>query len=100
EPLRWRWRGDATELLVIRTLGGVYLSHGRYREALEVLRGANGRLASLPQAAALQQDLSEAFRSLFLEGGADGLQPIQAVGLFEDFRELTPPGAEGDEMVR
>jgi hypothetical protein len=28
------------------------------------------------------------------------LQPIQALGLFYDFRELTPIGADGDEMVR
>lgn len=100
EPLRWRWRGDASELEVIRTLGGVYLDQGRYREALEVLRGAGNRLPNLPQAAELRADLSNAFRALFLEGAADGLQPIQAVALFEDFRDLTPPGAEGDDMVR
>lgn len=100
EPLRWRWRGDASELEVIRTLGGVYLQQGLYREALEVLRGAGNRLPNLPQSAELQEDLSDAFRSLFLEGAADGLQPIQAVALFEDFRDLTPPGAEGDDMVR
>lgn len=100
EPLRWRWRGDAAELEVIRTLGGVYLEQGRYREALEVLRGAGNRLPFLPQAAELQADLANAFRALFLEGAADGLQPIQAVALFEDFRDLTPPGAEGDDMVR
>lgn len=100
EPLRWRWRGDAAELEVIRTLGAVYLEQGRYREALEVLRGAGNRMPDLPQAAELQADLSNAFRALFLEGAADGLQPIQAVALFEDFRDLTPPGAEGDDMVR
>lgn len=100
EPLRWRWRGDAAELEVVRTLGAVYLDQGRYREALEVLRGAGNRMPDLPQSAELQADLSNAFRALFLEGAADGLQPIQAVGLFEDFRDLTPPGAEGDDMVR
>lgn len=100
EPLRWRWRGDTTELEVIRTLAGVYLDQGLYREALEVLRGAGNRLPNLPQSTELQADLSQAFRALFLDGAADGLQPIQAVALFEDFRDLTPPGAEGDEMVR
>ncbi len=100
EPLRWRWRGDATELEVIRTLGGLYLSQGRYREALDALRGAGSRFTSLPQAAELQQDLAEAFRSLFLDGAADGLQPVQALALFYDFRELTPVGADGDDMVR
>ncbi|CAN5282851.1 hypothetical protein BH10PSE2_BH10PSE2_20970 [soil metagenome] len=100
EQLKWRWRGDATELSVIRTLGGIYLSQGRYREALEVLRGAGKRLGDLPGAAELQADLSGAFRALFLEGAADGLQPVQALALFYDFRDLTPVGADGDEMVR
>ncbi|WP_374275906.1 hypothetical protein [Brevundimonas sp.] len=100
EPLRWRWRGDATELAVIRTLGDIYLSQGRYREALEALRGAGRRLPDLPEAVELQNDLAAAFRALFLEGGVDGLEPVQALALFYDFRELTPVGAEGDDMVR
>ena len=100
ESLKWRWRGDATELAVIRTLGGLYLSQGRYREALDALRGAGKRMASLPGAAELQADLANAFRALFLEGAADGLQPVQALALFFDFRDLTPVGADGDEMVR
>ena len=100
EGLRWRWRGDATELAVIRQLGQIYLSQGLYREALTALKGAGPRMAQLPGAPELQGDLNNAFRALFLEGGADGLQPIQALGLFYDFRELTPIGADGDEMVR
>jgi len=100
EALRWRWRGDATELAVIRQLGQIYLSQGLYREALTALKGAGPRMAQLPGAPELQGDLNNAFRALFLEGGADGLQPIQALGLFYDFRELTPIGADGDEMVR
>ncbi|WP_426050621.1 tetratricopeptide repeat protein [Brevundimonas sp. SL161] len=100
EQLKWRWRGDATELSVIRTLGGLYLSQGRYREALDALRGAGKRLGDLPGAVELQTDLSNAFRALFLDGAADGLQPVQALALFYDFRDLTPVGADGDEMVR
>jgi tetratricopeptide (TPR) repeat protein len=100
ETLRWRWRGDATELEVIRTLGQLYLSQGLYREALTALRAAGPRMATMPGGIELQADVQAAFRMLFLEGGADGLQPIQALGLFYDFRELTPIGADGDEMVR
>ena len=100
EQLKWRWRGDATELAVIRTLGGLYLTQGRYREALDALRGAGKRLGDLPGAVELQADLQNAFRALFLDGAADGLQPVQALALFYDFRDLTPVGADGDEMVR
>jgi len=100
EPLKWRWRGDATELQLIRTLGQIYLSQGLYREGMATLKAGTGRLSRLPEAAAVQQDLAAAFRTLFIEGAADGLQPIQALALFYDFRELTPVGAEGDDMVR
>lgn len=98
--LRYRWRGDGTELEIIRTLGGIYLTQGRYREALETLRSAGRSLPNLPEAVQLQTDLAEAFRSLFMDGVADGLQPVQALALFIDFRELTPLGADGDMMVR
>ena len=100
EGLKWRWRGDATELAVIRTLGEVYLSQGRYREALDALRRAGKRMNNIRGAAEVQADAAEAFRALFLDGAADGLQPVQALGLFFDFRDMTPVGADGDEMVR
>ena len=100
DGLRYRWRGDATELDTIRALGQIYLSLGRYREALDALRSAGQLLPDLPEAVQLQADLNNAFRSLFLQGQADGLQPIQALALFYDFKELTPIGADGDLMVR
>jgi tetratricopeptide (TPR) repeat protein len=100
DGLRYRWRGDATELETIRALGQLYLSQGRYREALEAFRTAGARLPDLPEALQLQADLAAAFRALFLDGLADGLEPVQALALFYDFKELTPVGAEGDMMVR
>ncbi|WP_292053898.1 MULTISPECIES: tetratricopeptide repeat protein [unclassified Brevundimonas] len=100
ELLKWRWRGDGIELAVIQSLGELYLSQGRYREALTALKTAGSRITSLPGGARLQEQLDRAFRAMFLEGAADGLQPVQALALFFDFRELTPVGADGDEMVR
>jgi tetratricopeptide (TPR) repeat protein len=100
DGLRYRWRGDTTELETIRALGQLYLSQGHYREALQALRSAGQRLPDLPAAQQLQSDLNAAFRSLFLDGAADGLEPVQALALFYDFKELTPLGADGDLMVR
>ena len=99
DNLRYRWRGDATELEAIRALGQLYLAQGRYREALEALRSTGGR-QDLPEAVQLQTDLAKGFRALFLDGMADGLEPVQALALFYDFKDLTPLGADGDLMVR
>ncbi len=98
--IRFRWRGDATELEAARALGRLFVSQGRYREALEALRSSNLGSPDLAAAASVQGDLTSDFRSLFLDGGADGLAPIQALGLFFDFKDLTPVGADGDAMVR
>ena len=100
DGLRYRWRGGSFELETIRTLGQLYLSQGRYREALEALRSAGRRMPDLPEAVQLQADLDAAFKGLFLDGQADGLEPVQALALFYDFKELTPLGADGDLMVR
>jgi tetratricopeptide (TPR) repeat protein len=98
--IRYRWRGDGTEVEAARALGRLYIAQGRYREALAVLKSSEAAPGDLPASAGVQADLSGAFRSLFLEGGADGLPPIQALGLFFDFKDLTPIGTDGDTMVR
>ena len=100
DGLRYRWRGDATELETIRALGQLYLNQGRYREALEAFRSAGTKMPDLPEALQLHADLNAAFRLLFLDGAASGLEPVQALALFYDFKELTPIGADGDLMVR
>ncbi len=100
DALRFLWRGDATEIDVIRELGTLDIAQGRYREALEAMRSAGSRLPDLPSSVALREELTSAFRALFLEGRADGMEPVQQLALFYDFKELTPIGADGDLMVR
>jgi hypothetical protein len=41
----------------------------------------------------------QAFEQLYLEGGADRLPPVKALALYEEFKELTPAGDRGTEMV-
>jgi hypothetical protein len=48
----------------------------------------------------IQEEAAATFDSLFLDGRGDALPPIEALGLFYDFRELTPIGRRGDEMIR
>ncbi len=101
DGLRFRWRGDAIEIETIRTLGQLEVSLGRYREALYALRSAVQRDDDVPGVAELQADLSNIFHSLFIDGKADGLQPLDALALWDDFAPtLAPIGAEGDQMVR
>jgi hypothetical protein len=40
------------------------------------------------------------FAGLFLDGQADSLDAIAALAIYYDYRHLTPPGVEGDTMIR
>jgi hypothetical protein len=48
----------------------------------------------------IQDEAATTFDSLFLSGKGDGMPAIDALALFYDFRELTPIGGRGDEMIR
>ncbi|EGF91189.1 tetratricopeptide repeat family protein [Asticcacaulis biprosthecium C19] len=100
DSLRFRWRGDKTEMEIVGNMGQIYLSMGHYREAMQVLRTGGQQFANSPEGLKISNALNQTFRALFLGGQADGLQPVEALGLFYDFQELTPQGADGDEMVR
>ena len=100
EALRFRWRGDATEIQIVGMLGEAYSELGRWRDALNVMRAVADRYAMNPAARQLRADMSTLFERLFLDGEADQLEPIQALGLFYEFSDLTPVGANGDRIVR
>jgi hypothetical protein len=99
EQARFLWRGGALELAVTRQLADLYLQEGDARRGLSLLRGVAAQFADSPEAAAITQRMSDAFADLYLKGGADKLKPLTAVALFQEFRELMPAGAKGDQMI-
>ena len=100
ESLRYRWRGDATELEASRLLGEIYAGAGRYAQALEVMRAAQARFPDSAVARRIGADMDALFRRLYLEDEADRMGPIEALALYREYAFLTPIGSEGDRMVR
>ncbi len=100
EALRFRWRGDDLELAIVGVLGETYSELGRWREALQTMRVVADRYPAAPAARRLRQEMATLFERLFLDGEADQLEPIQALGLFYEFSDLTPVGPNGDRIVR
>ena len=100
ESLTTIWRGDETEIEALKVLAHLYTEDGRYRDAFYVMRSA---MAARPDSALTRQIQDEAaatFDALFLTSKGDAMPAIDALALFYDFRELTPIGARGDEMIR
>ena len=101
DGLRYAWRGGPFEYNLLRKLGELYLEDGDYRDGLITLRQAAVYFPErATDSAEVAEDMARAFRRLFLEGEADKLDPLTALALYYDFRELTPTGEDGDEMIR
>ncbi|MBC9875966.1 tetratricopeptide repeat protein [Bradyrhizobium sp. INPA01-394B] len=100
ETLSMTWRGDAIEVKTLQMLSQLYSENGRYRDALTAARTAT-RLQPNSEASRQAQDLaSELFTQIFLGPKGDELPPVEALGMFYEFRELTPIGRRGDELIR
>ncbi len=100
EKLRFAWRGDDFELELLKQLGDLYVVQKEFREGLSVLRQAATYFPKSTRTAGLTKKMTDIYNDLFLEGGADNMQPLKAMALFLEFRELTPLGADGDVMLR
>lgn len=98
--LSLRWRGDEIELKSLRLLSKLYAENGQYRESFQSMKTAVLVDRGADTTRSLQDEIGRQFEDLFLHGGAAALNPVEALALYYDFRELTPIGAKGDEMVR
>ena len=100
ETLTTIWRGGETEAEGLKLLAHLYTEENRYRAAFHVMRVALLVHANSEFTRAIQDEAAVTFDSLFLGGKGDAMPPVEALGLFYDFRDLTPIGRRGDEMIR
>ncbi|WMT90004.1 hypothetical protein [Pelagibacterium sp. H642] len=94
------WRGDQLEIDIVAKLTDLQYRNGDYRDAFVLTREMAD---SFEDASLLDPLLARArveFSGLFLDGQADSLDPVAALAIYYDYRHLTPPGAEGDMMIR
>lgn len=100
KALAFAWRGDEVELRTLRFLANLQAQTGQWRDAFTSMRSA---VLVGPKAAItgrLQEDMGKEFASLYLDGKGAALAPLDALMLYYDFRDLTPPGRLGEEIVR
>ena len=100
ESLTTTWRGDDTEIEALQLLARLYTEEARYRDAFHVMRTAMQSHPNSEMTRRIQEEAAASFDSLFLAGKGDGMPAIEALALFYDFKELTPVGRRGDEMIR
>ncbi len=94
------WRGDDVEVGTLGRLGRLYAEAGRWREAFLTARRANLMYADHEITRALHDEAARLFEDLFLSGKGDTLSRVDSLALYFDFKEFTPIGRRGDEIVR
>jgi tetratricopeptide (TPR) repeat protein len=100
ETLSVTWRGDDVEVATLGRLGRLYAEAGRWREAFLIARQLNRLYADHEVTRALHDEAARHFENLFLSGKGESLERVEALALYFDFREFTPIGRRGDEIVR
>jgi tetratricopeptide (TPR) repeat protein len=94
------WRGDETEAEALALLARFYGEEGRYRDEFHLMKVALTAHPRSEMTRRIQDDAAGTFEALFLTPKGDALGAIDALSLFYDFRNLTPVGRRGDEMIR
>jgi hypothetical protein len=81
-------------------MADIYAQNHRYNDALLAVRTAT-RLQPNSEVSRQAQDMAAAlFTELYLTPKGDDLPPVEALAMFYEFRDLTPIGRRGDEMIR
>ena len=99
ELLRYAWRGDELETLVNFRLGQVYLDNKDYLKGLTVWRNASSFSPGTQIAQDMKLAMGKNFRDVFANDRLKDISPLEAISLYEEFKDLTPPGNEGNRVV-
>ena len=100
ETVAATWRGDSIEVQTQAMLAKLYAAKARYPETFAAVRRANELEPNSEAARKMQDDASVLFEQIYNGAKGDELAPVEALATFYEFRDLTPIGRRGDEMIR
>lgn len=99
EGLRYAWRGDELEAQINYMLGKLYLEQDRYVKGFSILRDA--ATMALPDSnigKEITGFMGAAYQDLIVQD--KDLSPLDAATIYEEFKELTPPGDSGNVVIQ
>ncbi|SHM77095.1 hypothetical protein SAMN05444321_7543 [Bradyrhizobium lablabi] len=100
ETLSAIWRGDAIEVKTLQRMAQLYADTARYSDSFAAVKTATKLQPNAELSRQAQDAASALFAQLYLSPKGEDMKPIDALGMFYEYRELTPIGRRGDEMIR
>lgn len=100
EQVHMSWHGGNFERTLLINLAQIYKDNKQYDETLRTWKYLLTAFPGDHDTLAIAGDMGTLFQKLFLEGEADAMPPLKALAAFYEFRELTPIGDKGDEIIQ
>ncbi|MBB5054313.1 putative negative regulator of RcsB-dependent stress response [Afipia massiliensis] len=100
EVLAATWRGDSTEVKTLAMLTRLYAAKARYPETFAAAYRAIQLEPNSEISRKMQDEASALFEQIYNGAKGDDIPPVEALAMFYEFRDLTPIGRRGDEMIR
>jgi hypothetical protein len=95
EQLKFAWRGDNLEYKIMQKLSRLYLRIKNYIRGFSYMK----ELISLFPEHRSNQQLTKEMAGIFSKIIFDPqIHPIDALTIYEDYKELSPPGKDGDNV--
>jgi tetratricopeptide (TPR) repeat protein len=99
ERLTFAWRGDELEINIRRRLAQLQMQEGDVPQAFQSLKALTELFPNHPMRADLEREMADTFTRLFALDGAAILSPLNALAFYDEWRNLTPQGRAGDDVI-
>ncbi|MEZ5815124.1 MAG: tetratricopeptide repeat protein [Alphaproteobacteria bacterium] len=99
ERLRYAWRGDELEVQINYWLGRTYFESGQHLKGLKLMRDAVSYDEGTPLGPRVAAEMADMYAELFLGEALNDVSPLEAVGLYDEFKELVPLDSRGDKII-
>lgn len=100
ERLSYAWRGGEFEYNLMTMLVAAYQDQKNFSQVLHILKDMQIRFDGLPESKNIQKLMEDIFQNLYLGENENALSPVKAIALYEEFKDLTPSGEKGAQIVR
>ncbi len=100
ERVRYAWRGDEIEYRTMSELVDIYIENNMFPEAL---RKMNEIIKAFPEhknKKNIENRAAETFKELYYNDKSATIDPVTAIALFEEFKNLIPNNSTGYEMIK
>jgi hypothetical protein len=99
EDLRFEWRGDDLEGKILIELGRRYIDQKNFRLGLNRYKTYAVAFPEADNIERVTEEMRRAFLKVFDKKNKEAIDRLGLLGIYFDFRELTPADERGDRVV-